>query len=67
LAPAAPRSAAARDRHYTVQRGDSLTRIARKMYEDDSNAAVQKLYVANRGKLSGPDSLAIGMVLLIPR
>jgi nucleoid-associated protein YgaU len=62
-APAAPRP---RVRYYIVQRGDSLTRIARKMYQDDSRDTVRKLYEANRDHLSDPDNVPAGVKLRLP-
>ena len=51
---------------YVVRRGDNLTRIARKMLNDTSDKAVQKIYEANRDKLPDPDSIFEGMKLQIP-
>lgn len=53
-------------RTYQVQRGDTLTAVARKTMRSDSREAVQKLYQANQDQLASPDSLKIGMVLRIP-
>jgi nucleoid-associated protein YgaU len=53
-------------RAYVVQRGDSLTTIARKVLNDDSPAAVKKIYNANKDRLPGPNRLSVGMQLQIP-
>lgn len=53
-------------RVYVVQSGDSLTRIARKMLNDDSRNAVDRLFEANRDKLRNRDSITEGMKLRIP-
>jgi nucleoid-associated protein YgaU len=53
-------------RVYVVQSGDNLTRIARKVYQNDSRDVVEKLYQANRDKLQDPDSVYQGMTLRIP-
>jgi len=55
-----------RARKYMVRRGDSLTNIARRLMRDDSPAAVRKLYNANRDRLGHPDSLPVGVELMIP-
>ena len=51
---------------YVVRRGDSLMAIARRHMKDDSRSAVQRLYEANKAKLSDPDSLPAGLELVIP-
>lgn len=51
---------------YVVQRGDTLTKIARRTLRDDSRAAVMSLFDANRSKLSDPDHLPVGAELVIP-
>ena len=53
-------------RVYVVQRGDSLTEIARKLLNDDSPAAVRRIFNANRDTLESPDLLQVGMKLHIP-
>lgn len=50
---------------YTVQKGDSLYVIARKMYGGDM-ARWRDIYNANRGQIQDPNQLAVGMVLVIP-
>ena len=51
---------------YVVQAGDTLTDIARRFMGDGSWATVQKLYEMNRGTLSDPDQLDVGMHLVVP-
>ncbi len=53
-------------RVYVVRQGDNLTRIARKVFDDSSPAAIDKLYEANRDKLANPDALQVGLQLKIP-
>ena len=50
---------------YTVQSGDNLYKISRKLYGNGSKG--EELYTANKDKI-GPDStrLKIGMVLQLP-
>jgi nucleoid-associated protein YgaU len=57
----------AQGRVYVVRRGDSLTKIAREVYGDDSRPAIQKLLTANRDKLPDPNRIVEGMRLKIPR
>lgn len=53
-------------RVYVVQRGDNLKNIARKVLNDDSAAAVKKIYNANKDRLPAPNRLSVGMQLQIP-
>ncbi|MBN1555442.1 MAG: LysM peptidoglycan-binding domain-containing protein, partial [Phycisphaerae bacterium] len=57
---------AASRRVYVVQSGDNLTRIARKVYNDGSRDAVERLFEANKDKLPDRDSIVEGMTLKIP-
>ncbi len=66
LANMGRRAAPAAGRSYVVQRGDSLTSVARRLMKDDSPAAVRKLYEANRGVLASPNRLKIGVELKLP-
>ncbi|MGE3181882.1 MAG: LysM peptidoglycan-binding domain-containing protein [Phycisphaerae bacterium] len=50
---------------YTVQKGDSLYVIARKMYGGDMSRW-RDIYNANRDKIHHPDQLLIGSTLVIP-
>jgi len=61
--PPAPEAAAAAS--YTVQGGDTLAAIARKLYGDPN--AWNRIYQANRDQLENPHALKIGQVLTIPR
>lgn len=49
---------------YTVQRGDSLERIARRIY--GSRTAANRIYKANRERLDDPDTLPEGTELVLP-
>ena len=64
-APAAP---AAQDawasRTYTVQSGDSLSKIAKEMYGDAGK--YQQIFEANKPMLKDPDKIYPGQVLRIP-
>jgi len=60
------RSAAPAARVYVVQRGDSLSKIARKFLNDDSAAAVRKLFEANRDRIASPNELPAGIEIHIP-
>lgn len=66
--PTAPRSAprveTAPVRTYIVRRGDTLTRIATRMYDDSTQW--RRIYDANRGILQTPESLREGQELVIP-
>ena len=48
---------------YTVKRGDSLSSIASKMYNDPAKWRI----IANENGLDDPRHLAIGMALNIPK
>ena len=50
---------------YQVKRGDSLTRIALKVYKDGS--LWKKLFDANRDKIKEPNLIRPGQVLKVPR
>jgi nucleoid-associated protein YgaU len=65
-APAAAHSAATRQRprSVTVQEGDTLYNIARKVYGDGEKWDV--IYNANKDKLNNPDELPAGTQLTIP-
>jgi nucleoid-associated protein YgaU len=53
-----------KQRTYTVQSGDNLVDIARKMYGDGRRH--EQLFEANRHLLKNPASLKAGMVLVVP-
>jgi LysM repeat protein len=68
----APKTAAAgaggagsEQRTYTVQEGDSLSKIAEKFYGNAS--AYNKIFEANRDKLSDPNKVRAGAQLVIPQ
>lgn len=50
---------------YVVQPGDTLSRIARRVYNDSGRW--KEIYDFNRGALSSPQSLRVGQTLMIPR
>ena len=56
--------AAAADRTYTVQSGDTLWKIAQEMYEDGSK--YMKIFDANSDLLENPDRIFPGQELKIP-
>jgi nucleoid-associated protein YgaU len=58
----APSATAARS--YTVQAGDSLSKIAKQFYGDANK--YMKIFEANKDKLSDPDKIKPGMDLVIP-
>ena len=49
---------------YTVEKGDSLSRIAKQHYGDAS--AWQKIFDANKDVLKDPDKIQPGQVLKLP-
>ena len=51
---------------YKIQQGDTLSKIASKMMNDNSKASVQKILDLNKSKISSPESLKIGVTLEIP-
>ena len=55
--PAAPRS-------YVVQKGDSLSKIAKHFYGD--TAHWRRIYEANRERIKDPDLIQPGWTLIIP-
>jgi nucleoid-associated protein YgaU len=59
--PAAPAPAA---RTYTVVAGDSLSKIAKKLYGDGKKW--RKIYEVNRDVIKNPDLIQPGWVLKIP-
>jgi nucleoid-associated protein YgaU len=62
--PEVPMPELSNHKTYVVQKGDSLSKIARKMYNKSS--AWQKIFEANRNILKDKDSLKPGMTLVIP-
>ena len=51
-------------RHYTVQAGDSLSKISRQFYGDANQ--YNKIFEANRDQLSDPNKIQPGQKLVIP-
>jgi nucleoid-associated protein YgaU len=51
-------------RTYTVKPGDSLSKISREFYGDVNQ--YEKIFEANRDKLSDPDKIRAGQELVIP-
>ncbi|HYP07240.1 MAG TPA: LysM peptidoglycan-binding domain-containing protein [Bryobacteraceae bacterium] len=49
---------------YTVQSGDTLSKISKQVYGDAGQ--YQRIFEANRDKLSDPDKIQVGQVLTIP-
>lgn len=70
LAPAQAQAAAASTsgtsatRTYTVQAGDTLSKIAKEMYGNPNSYS--KIFEANRDKLESPDKIRPGQQLTIP-
>jgi nucleoid-associated protein YgaU len=50
---------------YTVQSGDTLSKIAKQFYGDSSQ--YNRIFEANRDKLSDPDKIQVGQSLTIPQ
>jgi nucleoid-associated protein YgaU len=50
---------------YTVQPGDTLSKIAKAQLGDAN--AYMKIFNANKGTLSDPDKIQVGQVLTIPK
>ena len=53
-------------RMYVTRRGDNLTALARKFYRTPSRQAVMKIFNANRTVVRSPDSLGVGVKIVIP-
>jgi nucleoid-associated protein YgaU len=63
-AAASANAPSASARSYTVQAGDSLSKIAKQFYGDANK--YMKIFEANKDKLSDPDKIKPGMDLVIP-
>ncbi len=63
-AAAAAANASPGARNYTVQPGDSLSKIAKQFYGNASE--YNKIFEANRDKLDNPDRIQVGQELVIP-
>ena len=57
-------AAAAGSKSYTVQSGDTLSKIAKQHYGDANQW--RKIFEANRGTISDPDKIQVGQQLTIP-
>lgn len=57
-------AAAAAGQKYTVQAGDTLSKISKKFYGDAN--AYMKIFEANSDKLDDPNKIQVGQQLLIP-
>lgn len=64
--PGVPATDAGPSRSYTVVKGDSLWKIAHKMYPGDTKNGVDKLQEANKDTIGGKP-LKIGQVLIVPQ
>jgi LysM repeat protein len=64
--PAASEAAAAAPaaKTYTVQSGDTLSKIAKEFYGNSNE--YNKIFAANTDKLESPDKIKVGQELLIP-
>ena len=51
---------------YTIQKGDSLWKIASQFYPDNVPGGIEKIKEANPEKASNPQNLKLGDVLNIP-
>ena len=61
---APPPSSAPEAKTYTVQPGDSLSKIAKQFYGNANS--YMKIFEANKDKLSDPNKIQVGQVLKIP-
>ena len=50
--------------YWTVKSGDSLSKIAKKAYDDGNK--YMKIFEANKGTLKDPDKIQVGQKLTIP-
>jgi len=60
---------AAKPKIYVVQKGDNLTKIAKKFYGSvmgSKKKIVDRLFEANRNRLKSPDKLEVGQKIIIP-
>ena len=63
LAPP-PKAAAPEVKTYTVQPGDTLSKIAKQFYGNANS--YMKIFEANKDKLTDPNKIQVGQVLKIP-
>lgn len=64
IAPVAEQAVEARPQSYTVQAGDTLSRISSKVYGESGRWGA--IFEANRDQLPSPNALKPGQVLIIP-
>ncbi len=64
LAPKAAPPSPAAPKTYTVQPGDTLSKISKQFYGEAGK--YMKIFEANRDKLTNPDLIRVGQVLTIP-
>ena len=57
-------SGASAPKTYTVQKGDTLSKISKQYYGDANK--YMKIFEANKDKLKDPDKIQVGQVLVIP-
>jgi len=62
--PAASGGGQGSGQSYTVQSGDTLSKISKQFYGDANQ--YMKIFEANKGKLTDPDKIQVGQVLTIP-
>jgi hypothetical protein len=62
--PGAAPAAGGGGRTYTVQKGDTLSKIAQEFYGHANQ--YNKIFEANRDKLKDPDHIQVGQTLVIP-
>ncbi len=65
-APSRPIAKKIKGTRYTVVSGDSLSRIAGRHYGRQAQVFVDAIFKANRNVLSDPNSLKVGMKLILP-
>ncbi len=64
--PTRPRDSAPAALEYVVQRGDSLSAIAKKTLGSAGSAEIRALLAANRGLARNPDHIVVGQKLVVP-
>lgn len=57
---------AAKQRKYTVQKGDTLTSIAQRHYGDQSRDVLNAIFDANRAEMPDLNHIRVGMDLILP-
>lgn len=51
---------------YVIQKGDTLSSIARRFYKSDAPALIERLYQANKDRIGGKHRIVAGQELRIP-